>query len=170
MIPCLRKFRSSNHSFTLIEVIIFIGILSIFFVTSAAIVTYSIQSMTANEHKIIATQYAEDLLAWIRAQKEADWNSFSSRFGTSPIDYCFNTDPVPDWPAEQKTCSDLAASPFGSPPTIPPIFNRDVELTADTNAPAPATRVTVKIKVWWTEPTGTVTIPLNSELSIWENP
>ncbi len=154
------RYNYRNRSFTLVEVIIFIGILAIFFVTSAAIVTYSVQSMTKNEHKLIATQYAQNLMAWLRAQKESDWTTFAGYGSTTGITYCFNEDSIPLINPWTIPCAASAFGPSGSPA----IYNRTATLTTDNATP---TRVDVDIEVSWTETGGPVHIPLQGSFTLW---
>lgn len=89
------------RAFSLIEVLIFASILSLFFVAAAAIMTVSLRNMKFNEHKILATRYGEELLEWLRGEKEDDWKVFFNKALPNTKNYCFNTSPIPDvWPAE----------------------------------------------------------------------
>lgn len=89
-----------NNAFSLIEVLIFASILSLFFVAAAAVMTISLRNMKFNEHKILATRYGEELLEWLRGEKEDDWKVFFNKALPNSKNYCFNTSPVPDvWPA-----------------------------------------------------------------------
>ena len=78
--------RTKKKSFTLIEVLIFVTILSLFFVVASAVTITSLQNLKVQEHKILATRYAEELLEWLRGEKEVDWNKFINYRGN----YCFN--------------------------------------------------------------------------------
>lgn len=152
--------KKSNGSFSLIEVVIFVGILAMFFVTGIAVATYSLQAMRSNENKIRATQYAEELMEWIKAQKEIDWQLFvSNNVGHS---YCFNST-INGWSAaDPSQCLFTLPGDYTSSTGI---FRRYVSLTG--NSP-PVTQVTVNIQVQWKEPSGTVTVPLTSTLTLWE--
>ncbi len=147
----------SAHGFSLIELIIFIGILSFFFVTSAAITTFSVQNMTANEHRLVATQYANTLLSWIRAQKESDWNTFISSY-SSGIAYCFS-DPITVTKISDEPTAPCSSA-FGSPAAI---YTREATLTN-----VSSTQVSIDIKVHWSEPGGAMSVPLNSVLTLWQ--
>ncbi|MDO8498060.1 MAG: type II secretion system protein, partial [bacterium] len=69
----------SKSAFSLIEVLVFTSILSIFFVAAATVTTVSLRNLKISERKIIATRYMEDVASWLRAQKESDWNTFAEK-------------------------------------------------------------------------------------------
>lgn len=139
-----------KKSFSLIEVLVFVTIFSLFFVAAATVVVVSLRNMKTSEHKIIATRYAEELLEWLRSQKEIDWNVFnSSHSGT----YCFSTSPISTWPSN---------SPCGG--YLESIFKREVTLTR-----VDANKVNVVITVTWTEMGTTYKVPINSVFTIWES-
>jgi len=152
--------KQSIQSFSLIEVIIFVGILGMFFVTGMIVVVYSLQTMKVNQHKLIATQYGEQLSAWLRAQKEADWNSFVSHASIVGITYCFKDSPISDWPVSQGDCG--VADYVNVSPNI---FRRWAILTSDSSPP---TRVTIEITVEWKEGGNTYSIPLATVVSRFE--
>lgn len=152
--------KLNKQSFSLIEVIIFVAILSLFFVTGMAVVVYSLQTMKTSQHKMIATQYAQQLATWIKTQKETDWKTFISHSSTVGISFCFKTSPIPDWPSV-GTC--------GSSDYInvsPPIFIRSVTLTSDSDT-SPS-KVDIDILLSWNEANNTYSVPLNTIVSRFE--
>ncbi len=155
--------KKSTDGFTLIEVVIFIGILSMFFVTGMAVTTYSLQTMRSNEYKIKATQYAEELMEWIKAQKEIDWQSFVTNRAGSGNSYCFNS-AITTWPISGACLSTDFNLPSDYSSTNK-VFRRNVSLSG--NGP-PVTQVNVNIQVQWKKPSGTITVPLTSTLTLWE--
>ncbi len=103
---------TNNKSFSLVEVLVFVTIIGIFFVIAASVATFTLRSMTYNEHKIRAVQYADNLVELLRAQKEMEWggdvcgffcamSTFTQKVTQScltanpscTIVYCFNTYP-----------------------------------------------------------------------------
>lgn len=155
--------KKSVGSFTLIEVVIFIGILSMFFVAGISVASYSLRTMKSNEYKIKATQYAEELMEWMKAQKEIDWQSFVINKVGSGNSYCFNTT-ITTWPAPGACLSTDFNLPSDYSSTNN-VFRRNVSLSGDG---PPVTQVYVNIQVQWKEPSGTITVPLNSTLTLWE--
>jgi len=80
MIPVkfMKKKINFLSSFSLIEVLIFITILSIFFVAAASVTIGVLRDIKINEHKILATRYASELTEWLSGEKEKGWDEFTS--------------------------------------------------------------------------------------------
>jgi len=150
---------SLPNGFSLIEVLIFVSILSIFFVVATSVTVVSLRNMKINEHKILATYYAEELAEWLRDQKEADWTEFINK---SSETYCFKTTPITDdWLT--KVSGDCAPSDYlitaNGQPTI---FLRNAVLDG-TN------QVNIKITVSWTELGNNYEVPLATVFTRWED-
>lgn len=142
-----------KKSFSLIEVLIFTAILALFFVAAISITVVSLRNMKYNEHKILATHYAEELLNWLREEKEADWSNFSDKAIGS---YCFNSDIV-NWPS----LGDCGTNDY----SLGSFYKRSVHLSKEGN---PVSRFTVAITVSWRELGNTYSVPLNTVFTIWE--
>ena len=145
---------TSKKSFTLIEVLIFVTILSLFFVTAITITVVSLRNLKIQEHKILATRYAEELLEWLRGEKEADWNQFTTHSGP----YCFNSSPIPmsNWP----TSGNCPPASF-----LNNLYKREVILTPQGSPPY---QVNVSITVLWQELGQTYQVPINTVFTVWE--
>jgi len=145
---------TSKKSFTLIEVLIFVTILSLFFVAAAAITIASLRNLKVQEHKILATRYAEELLEWLRGEKEADWNQFTTHSGP----YCFNSSPIQmsNWPTSGNC-------PTGS--FLNNLYKREVTLNPQGSPPY---QVNVSITVLWQELGQTYQVPINTVFTVWE--
>jgi type II secretory pathway pseudopilin PulG len=142
---------TSKKSFTLIEVLIFVTILSLFFVVAAAVTIASLRNLKVQEHKILATRYAQELVEWLRGEKEVDWNQFTTYTGK----YCFNSSPITSW-GSLGNCSDYGLNN---------LYKREVNLTVQGN---PAYQVNVSITVLWQELGQTYKIPINTVFTVWE--
>jgi type II secretory pathway pseudopilin PulG len=140
-----------KKSFTLIEVLIFLAILSLFFVAAAAVTIVSLRNLKVQEHKILATRYAEELLEWLRGEKEADWNQFATYNDT----YCFNSSPIISW-GNSGNCSSYSLNN---------LYKREVTLTVQGTPPY---QVNISIIVSWQELGQTYQVPINSIFTIWE--
>lgn len=149
--------QTKNTGFSLVEVLVFITILSIFFVAAAAITTASLRNMKINEHKILATRYGEELLEWLRGEKEADWNNFVNRSSINGTTYCFSNTPINNWPTTTGSCSSFNG-------LNPPIYKRELSLTT---APG-GNQVNVSINVSWQEMGNTYSVPINTVFTVWE--
>jgi len=151
----------SISGFSLIEVLVFVSILTVFFIIAAAIMGTSLRNMKANEHKILATHYAEELQEWLKGQKEADWQEFLTNAGQKSGD-CFNQAEIA-WATADTACSFNGM--VGS--DGPKIFKRRV--TFDPGSPALTdTEVAVSIAVEWQDLGVGYSVPLNSVFTLWE--
>ncbi len=129
-----------KKSFSLVEVVIFIAVLSIFFVGAASVTTYTLRGIQINEHRVLATHFAEQGMEWVRSEEEADWTTFITRDqNIGSTTYCINT---LDW-----TSSGSCTTTMGSPQ----IFKREAIITNVPDSINPNS-VDVTINVFWTEP------------------
>ncbi len=167
----IKRFK---QSFSLIEVLIFVAILSMFFVLAIAIVTASIRSMQLSTHKLLATRYAQELVHWLQTEKEADWNIFATtRASPGGKTYCFNHQLPTNWDAtiESTACtSDTALLMFqGIEGIDPQIYNREVSLKSYSNPPSsPPYRVDASVVVSWKELGVGQTVPILTSFFTWE--
>lgn len=127
-----------KKGFTLVEIIIFIAILSLIFTSLISLITYSLSTTKTNERKIIATHFADEAREWLRSEKEADWEEFVGKIPYSPITYCLNANPLQSFPSQPGGCSDFQLNN---------IFKREVILSKNSNS----TQVTCEIVVSWQE-------------------
>lgn len=109
-----------RSGFTLIEILVFTAIVSIFYVVAAAVSAFSLGVMKTNENKIYATHYADEAIEWMRGQKESDWTSFAARSSHS---YCFNSATISSWPST-GACATSGATAY----SLGGRFNRTVTL------------------------------------------
>lgn len=140
----------------MIEVLVFVTILALFFISAAAVVTASLRNMKINEHKIIASHYAEELLEWFRGEKETDWNNFvTSQITNFDEDdpYCFNDQEI-SW---------LSVS-FCQNTFLDSLYKRKAWFEKN----EAKTQVNVSINITWQELGQTFSVPLKSTFSIWE--
>lgn len=140
------------------EVLVFTTILSLFFVAAASVVTYMVRTAKINEHRILATRYAEELLEWTKAERDIDWNTFTSKAdSTGSITYCFNSSP-PTWVG-----SIVSACNYN----MDSIFRRTMRLTSS-SAAGYTFQVNVAIAVEWLEGGKLYSVPLNSTFAVLE--
>lgn len=152
--------KQLKKGFSLIEVLIFVSIASVFFVSVAAVTTVSLRDMKINEHKILATRYAEELLSWLKSEKEENWSIFFARSIPQPgRPYCFNTEANNDieWPPFGD-CDDDDYN-FGNPS----IYMRQATLSS-----IGASQVKINIVVRWNDLNNAYSVPINTLLSQWE--
>lgn len=149
-----------SSGFTLIEIIVSVAILAIFLVMAVSTTTVMIQNMKANEHRIMATYYADDLMNWIHFEKENNWTNFLSKSSSGGTTYCANnaTVKINSTTGKVQTFETLdtllsnSACPWtgivNSVDTNPKIFKRQIQLqTVGTNSD----QVNATVTVQWRE-------------------
>lgn len=154
-----------NEGFSLIEVLVFISILSIFFIAAITVSVASLKHMKVNEHRMLATRYAEELAEWIRTEKDINWDNFVSKAGgNNGNTYCFNDQitSATDFPAVGN-----CAAPYytGITGTNPLIFKREVTLTKQGS---PVYQVNVTVLTEWLENGVPYSVPIQQVYTIWE--
>ena len=142
----MKKFRG----FTLIEVLVFVTVLSLFFISAVTITTFSLRNLKIQEHKIIATRYAEESSEWVKQEKEDDWQVFASHNGTN---YCLNS---LSW--TNGLCSTYSLG-------TPGFFKRDLILSISGN---PTDKITTVLTVSWLENGVNQNVILKSVYNLWE--
>lgn len=141
-----------RKAFTLIEILIFTAIVSVFFVVAAAITAVSLNIMRTNENKIYATHYAEEASEWILNEKDTtEWLTFSGHVTTSTT-WCFNSNTF-TWVGTTGTCGSYAlGTEYGR------AFKRDVVLAILGDGSVSST-----VTVSWADTGGTVrSVPIKT--------
>lgn len=139
--------------FSLLEVLIFVSILSLFFITAISVSIYTLRDMRVSQERIFASTYGTELVEWFKAERDTDWNTFYSN-AQSFNGGCkeFNTVNTISW-TNLPLCT---GNSIGSINEIYP-FVRKVTI------PTPAVgSVTIQISVEWTEGKNTYTVPINT--------
>lgn len=144
--------NTNKSGFTLVEVLIFVTLLSVMFVAFATITASSLTREQTNIHNILGQHYGEELREWISGQKEINWDEFvATKMGV----WCFNTEPVVAWPATSGSCSNY---------TLNNQFKRDISLTSNVEN----TQVTVYIDVSWKDGSTINSAPLKTVVTVYE--
>lgn len=147
--------RRWSFGFSLIEVLVFVSVVSLFFVSASAVVAIILRNMKTDEHKILGTRYAEEAVEWLRSEKETDWNAFTARASSGiGTDYC------------------IATLAWSTPPpcgyNLDNFYKRTLNLVSLTSSDGFKYQVNAKIVVEWSEAGKIYTIPIDTVLSIWE--
>lgn len=147
----------ANKGFSLIELLVFVTIFSLFFVVAVSIMAVSLNNLRMNEHKVVATRYAEELLEWMKGQKEENWNGFYARGSSGGSTYCFNNNAL-NWTVTGNCSSfnGVAGAPYAAK-----IYKREARITQ-----ASTFQMNVVITVSWMEGSKLVSVPLNSTLTL----
>lgn len=165
---------NKQNSFTLIEVLIFVTILSVFFILAMSAVTVSLRTLKFNEHKIKANHYSRQLEDWLRAQREINWGgnlcgtctaaNFTEQITLDCTDpesicsakiFCFNDKDITDWPVE-GFCSDFGLNSF---------YKREVEFSSDPEK-GYISQVSAVIRTSWQEIGQLKSIVTNTAFSV----
>lgn len=146
---------AKKKAFSLIEVLVFITILSLFFVAAMAVTTFSLRNMKASEYKILAAHLAEEGMEWVRSEKEADWSQFTDKDTLGGTTYCIKN---LNW-NNSVPCTNYTLG-------TPAIFKR--ELKVDNQAGNPITATDIEITVSWTDGTTVFEVPVKTVLKVWE--
>lgn len=146
-----------KKAFSLIEVLVFVTIISLFFITAVTITIFSLKNSKIQEYRILATRFAEEGIEWVKQEKEDDWQLFTTRddSGGSGTTYCLNT---LDW--NNKTdCNEIYAL---GPPNI---FKRKLLIV---NSGSPVDIISTDLTVSWLENNVEHKIVLKSVSNLWE--
>lgn len=156
----VRQVSQRKKGFTLVEVLIFTLLISFLFIALIILSVNSLFQTKVNEHKILATYYAEELREWLRSQKDADWNAFIAQLASNSYGMCFLSTPS-SWngPACPSTgCPTTCAFTLGDSPNQ--IFQRYALYSVGIPIGNLSEEVRVEITVVWREGGRTFTVPL----------
>lgn len=154
--------------FSIIEIIVFVSLLSIILVAAVGYTVRLVFTMTHNRHKILATHYVDEVKDWLDGERESDWEVFQGRSSTGTgTTYCMNA------PLQLLTrLNTLAAGACGFNgigaviPTNPLIYRRTLTLQKD--QAETARTVTATIRVSWRDEGVLYTESIETIYSLWE--
>lgn len=149
-----------TKGFTLIEVLIFITLISFIFIALSYLSVITLLNSKIGEHKTLAAHYSEELREWLRGQKEVDWYVFFNKSSAGGTGYCFAVTPISNWTA---ACGDLECGGCGYSMGVLPntTFKRYVKLTQNTNPDWVKTEIIVE----WKEGSNTFEVASNTIFS-----
>jgi prepilin-type N-terminal cleavage/methylation domain len=146
----------NKKSFSLIEVLVFVSILSVFFVAALTVSVYYLRMTKSQQYKIIATHLAEEAVEWLKSEKESDWLQFVS-YDTSTsyqgTKYCLKN---LNWSTDNP-CPETSA-----------IFKRELLIKNIGNPGDPVSQVEADITVSWLENNGENKVSLKTVLTVLE--
>jgi len=134
-----------HAAFSLIEVIIFVSILSILFVGAAGVTSFMYKQNQLQVIQLIATHQSEELYQWLRGERTGDWDTFVSHLSNGNTAqntvFCFS-DADSDW-------SGIVATVSSCPYSLDSRYRRSATFHVD-SLTAP-TQVNVVISTDWNE-------------------
>ncbi|MBI5123746.1 type II secretion system protein [Candidatus Roizmanbacteria bacterium] len=145
----------SRKGFSLIEVLVFTAILGLFFVASMAVATFNLKNMKIQEHKILATRFAEEGIEWVKQEKEDDWPIFITRGSAGGKTYCLNS---LNWNTSVN-CGEVYA--LGTPG----FFKRELLIT---NSGSPINQVEATVTVYWQDMGTVLSVPIKTVFKLLE--
>jgi len=170
---------NKQNGFTFVEVLVFASIFSVFFVTAITIVTFSLRQSQTNMNKLQAEHYANELLTWIRTEKEAYWggqvyispnpaDSFTELAtqnypGSAITNFCFNSNAIVWTTPIASTVVANCGFNFHT------IFRRYAVLSSTISAsPLAVTQVVAQVTVEWKEGVNVHKTTIQSAYTLWE--
>ncbi|QQS43577.1 hypothetical protein IPM65_05505 [Candidatus Roizmanbacteria bacterium] len=158
------KIIKQKEAFSLIEVIVFMTLVSIVLISAVGFTMRLVHNMSYNQHKLYATHYVQDLKEWLDGEREADWQAFQSYSSQAGTTYCANNAlAITDTLASLST----GTCPFTGVGTQDPrVFRRTLILTKD--VAGTATRVTALLEVAWMEDGVQQTESITTVYSLWQ--
>lgn len=137
---------------TLIELLVTLGVATIFIVTLISLSTGALGNTNFSRAQSDGNRYGREALEWLRGQRDSDWTTFASKSSGSGTTWCLST---LVWPGSSGSC--------GSTKIPNTNFTRETTLTTNS-----ATKITIVINVTWTDGKGTHNAQLNSILTKWK--
>lgn len=142
-----------KKGFSLIEVLVFTAVLGLFFVAAMSVTTYNLKNMKIQEHKILATRFAEEAVEWINQEKEDDWSTFVTRGSSSGTIYCLNNSL--GW-SSSSVCGSYG---LGS------IYKRELLIK---NSGTPVSQVETTVTVSWQDMGTVLSVPIKTVFKLLE--
>lgn len=139
---------------SIIEIIIALAMMVLVLLALVWISIVAVRNANFSKNQALASQYSQELLEWLRSERDDDWTAFVSRAGAAgaPTSYCFQN---LSWPGS-GACS--------SGQTVGAIFLRQGSLEQ-----VVAGRVQVVITTTWQDASGPHQSALTSYLTNWKN-
>ncbi len=165
--PMTAKTKQNQQAFSLVEVIVFMTLVSLVLISAVGFTMQLVHTMSYNQHKLYATHYVQDLKEWLDGEREADWVAFQNYATVAGRTYCANN--------AIAIANTLASLPVFNTSTCgftgvgsqdPRIFRRTLTMRKD--VAGTATRVTATITVTWMEDNVQRTETIDTVYSLWQ--
>lgn len=142
-----------KKSFSLVEVLVFISVLGLFFTAALSVTTFNLQNMKIQEHKILATRFTEEGIEWVKQEKEDNWTLFLDH---NVGYYCLNS---LGWTSNSISSPACAEANYISGT----IFKRELSLTKPV-----ADQVNMTVTVTWQEGGNSKNVQIKSVFKLLE--
>lgn len=154
----------NKSGFSLVEVMIFITILGLFFISAISLTIYTVRDMRISQNRVIASKYAQEMVEWLKAEKETDWSEFYSKASAiAPGCREFNMElglqtSTYIWDNKTDTCTASTTTPreIG-------IFRRKITFTVPSTS-----LVQIKVNVVWKDGRLDQSVPIDTVFVPWQ--
>lgn len=92
--------KSFYRGQSLFETVVAFGIIALVFIGIVSLTLNTVVNAARSRDKTKATRYAEELLEWLRYERDRDWVLFNTK-ASQPLAWCM---PNLVWPAASGTC------------------------------------------------------------------
>lgn len=123
---------------SLFEVVLSLAVITIIIVALVILASNSIRNATFSRNKSSATKHSQEMIEWLRGQRDEDWDSFAQRALTTQ--YCF---PALSW-ADAKIGSCADADTISGTPLKREVFFDRID----------ATNIEAQVVVYWEDAQG----------------
>ena len=164
----LQKINTGKKGFSIIEIIVFMTLLSVVLVAGVGYTARLIITMSHNRHQLLATHYTDELKEWLGGEREVDWENFQDHASVAGIEYCLNNRlDLSDTIDTILTSASLGGCSFtGVSGTDPLIYQRTLFLRKD--VAETATRLRATIRVAWRDEGVLYQEEVQTVYSVWE--
>jgi Tfp pilus assembly protein PilV len=135
------KFEFGQSFF---ELIVAIGMIGFVLLALVSLATLSVRNASFSRNQAEAARLGQDLVEWLRVERDSDWNNFVAKTTQSPL-LCFRTANWSDTTIGQCNTSDM----------IKGLFYREAAFSyVDANGDTRNDTVEAIIRVYWTDGQG----------------
>lgn len=146
-----KQYKKYKFSFTIIETIIVLLLISIVFLGILGQINQSFKTNIKLKNKIIGSYLAEQLKEWLIGERETDWDIINAH---KNMTYCFNNTNLV-WPATSSSCQNDFS--------LLNQYNRELKLTLTAN-----NQINYRITVSWRENNYIDFVEINGAFTKWD--
>lgn len=148
------KIKKYNKGQSLFEVVMAVCIVALMLSGIVALATVSVRNSSYSKNNTIATKYAQEVMEWLRLQRDQDWTGFLSHASTgSGKTTCLDSEPLSSWGPTITPCPQITST----------IFSRLVTLKTDGSGNI----ATATAEVNWTDGEGTHEVTTETTFTNW---
>jgi len=167
LIKSLKLFR--KNGFSIIEIMIFVSLISMVLVAATGYTRQLLQTMHYNQNKMLATRDIDDVIEWLNQEREIDWQNFQSKAMTAPgANYCMNATIGLSAPITALVITNPISNCGFTRTVSGRSFKRIVNLQKNTANTVTANIVTATITVSWVEGTQPLSETVQKTYSLWQ--